>query len=73
MRENVLEGLAGLVTTAMFVVLGILAALCLFLILRAGALPTVPSFRRRRKKSKQQVEEDNKRRRRMRLWFWDRS
>lgn len=70
MREDVLEGLNTLVHVTMWVVLGILAGLCLLLVLRSLGLGPLPLFRRRREPG--EGGEDQKRRRRMRLWFWDR-
>ncbi len=72
MRENVLEGLATLVTVVMWVVLGILTALCSLLILRSVIFGSFSISCRRRKEPGEESEAEKKRRRRIRLWFWDR-
>jgi hypothetical protein len=71
-RENVLEGLNTLVHVAMWVVVGILAGLCLLLILRSGIFGFFSVSRRRRREPGEESEDQKQRRRRIRLWFWDR-
>jgi hypothetical protein len=70
-REDRLEGLENLVTTAMWIAVAVLVGLCLLLILRWMAREPFTFTWRRRKKS-EESEEKKKRRRRIRLWFWNR-
>lgn len=71
MREDLLPNLHTLVSGVMFVVVGVIAALCLFLILRGAAFrPFMP--RRRRQKSEEEEKSDKKKRKRVQIWFWDR-
>jgi hypothetical protein len=71
MRLEVLEGLSTLVETAMWVMIGIISAVCLLLILR-GRIGSFSIRWQRRKDPGDQSPEQEQRRRRMRLWFWDR-
>jgi hypothetical protein len=69
MRDHVVERLGDLVSGAMYVVVAILASLCLFLIIRAGVKPACTFRTRRRKKSPEEQEEDDRRRRWVRAFF----
>ena len=70
MREGVLDGLETVVTGAMFIAVGFIAVLCLFLLLRSDAMRPISSPWRRPKKSAAEEEADAKRRRKIREWFW---
>ena len=67
-----MENLQLLVTGVMFVAVGVIAVLCLFLVLRWEAFrPLFPS-RPRPETSDEEEETNRKKRRRIRLWFWGR-
>jgi hypothetical protein len=72
MREGVLEGLKWIVTGAMFVAVGVIAGLCLLLILRAQAFRPLanPWRRRKKKKSAPEEEEDGARRQKIQILSW---
>jgi hypothetical protein len=70
MREGVLDSLQWVVGGAMFVFIAMIAAVCLFLILRSEAVRPLSSRRWRREKSAAEEEADRTRRQKIRSWFW---
>lgn len=70
MREGLLESLRLVVTGAMFALLGIIAALCSYYILRANAFRPMSLRWPRREKSPEEERADDKRRKKIQTWFW---
>ena len=70
MYEGVLDSLGLVVIGAMFAFLGIIVAVCTFLILRSVAFRPLSSRWRRRGKTAEEEQADNERREKIRTWFW---